>query len=283
MPIDPNASIGAIELRVSDLSEVTDFYAETIGLESIEARDGQAVLGTGGRELVRLTGDPDAPPRPSGTTGLFHVAILVPGRGELARSLTRLAERRWPLSGASDHLVSESLYLSDPEGNGIEIYGDRPREDWPRVDGQIQMATLPLDLDSILGELDGERSAAGPVASGTTIGHVHLNVSDLAEAETFYSGVLGFEVTVRGYPGALFVAAGGYHHHIGLNTWQSEGGPPPPEGSRGLRSFTVTVPDPAELDRIEAALREAGSLAERTEAVLATRDPAGNRLLLATR
>ena len=282
MPIDPKTAIGRIELRVADLTAAADFYAEAIGLEPTERDDGRLTLGAGGRELVCLTGNPDAPPRPPGTTGLFHVAFLVPDRAELARSLNRLRERRWPLSGTADHLVSEALYLSDPEGNGIEIYRDRPREDWPRADGQVRMATLPLDLDSIRAELDGGAADPGPVAADTRIGHVHLNVSDLDAAEAFYSGLLGFEVTVRGYPGARFVSAGGYHHHIGLNTWSSEGGPPPPEGSRGLRSFTVTVPDDNELDRIEAALREGGAAAERTEAGVATRDPAGNGVLLAT-
>jgi len=282
MPIDPKTAIGRIELRVADLTAAADFYAEAIGLEPTERDDGRLTLGAGGRELVCLTGNPDAPPRPPGTTGLFHVAFLVPDRAELARSLNRLRERRWPLSGTADHLVSEALYLSDPEGNGIEIYRDRPREDWPRADGQVRMATLPLDLGSIRAELDGGAADPGPVAADTRIGHVHLNVSDLDAAEAFYSGLLGFEVTVRGYPGARFVSAGGYHHHIGLNTWSSEGGPPPPEGSRGLRSFTVTVPDDNELDRIEAALREGGAAAERTEAGVATRDPAGNGVLLAT-
>jgi catechol 2,3-dioxygenase len=282
MPRDAETSIGAVELTVADLPRAVDFYSDAIGLATIEMRNAHATLGAGGAPLLRLTGDPDAPPRPRGSTGLFHVAFLVPARADLARSLTRLGERRWPLSGASDHLVSEALYLSDPEGNGIEIYRDRPRQDWPRAEGQIRMATLPLDLDSIRAELDVGAPDLGPVAADTRIGHVHLNVSDLGEAEAFYSGLLGFEVTVRSYPGALFLSAGGYHHHIGLNTWRSEGGPPPPEGSRGLRSFAVTVTDAGELDRIEAALRETGATTERTGAGVATRDPAGNGVLLAT-
>ena len=202
-------------------------------------------MGTGDASdtpVVELVGDPDAPPRPRGTSGLFHLAILVPGRPDLARALQRVAEAGWRLTGASDHLVSEALYLSDPEGNGIELYRDRPREQWPVRDGVLQMDTLPLDLDGVLGELRREDASAG-MPPGTRIGHVHLNVGDLAAAEAFYSGALGFDVTVRGYPGALFVSAGGYHHHLGLNTWAGEGVPPPPSGSRGLREFEIVLPN----------------------------------------
>lgn len=244
--VTPDTEIGAVALRVANLERMRQFYAETIGLTEIEADGDRVTLGSPGdrRPLVRLISAPDAPPRPARTTGLFHLAVLMPDRLELARSLNRVLATGWRLSGASDHLVSEALYLEDPEGNGIEIYRDRARSEWrTTADGQLAMATLPLDLRDVIGELDRQGAeATNRVASGTKIGHVHLNVADLEAAESFYSGELGFAVMVRGYPGALFVAAGGYHHHLGLNTWNGVGAPPPPEGSLGLDHYELLIP-----------------------------------------
>ncbi len=226
--IDPATTIGTVRLTVSDSDRARAFYEQVIGLPA-----------DGG--LLELHGDPSAAPLEHGATGLYHFAILVPSRADLADALKRIAIARWPLSGASDHLVSEALYLSDPDGNGIEIYRDRPREEWRERDGQLQMATLPLDVDDLV----HASSAPEPpptMPAETRIGHVHLQVSDLAEAERFYAGELGFDVTVRGYPGALFFSAGGYHHHIGVNTWQSAGAAPPPSESIGLRNFDVVLP-----------------------------------------
>lgn len=169
---------------------------------------------------------------------MYHFAILVPSRASLGRSLRRLSEKRWPLTGASDHLVSEALYLDDPDGLGIEIYRDRPRDEWPVSNGQLLMATDPLDLQGVFDEPGAEMQWSG-LEAGTVIGHVHLHVPHLDTAERFYCGRIGFEPTVRGYPGALFVAAGGYHHHLGLNTWTGIGAPPPPDDAVGLRSFTI--------------------------------------------
>jgi len=281
--IDPGTSMGAVRLTVADLDAARDFYRDAIGLTDLRPPDGLVRLGVdaAGAPLVELVGEPSAPPRPSHTTGLFHLAILVPSRADLARALQRLADARWRLTGASDHLVSEALYLNDPEGNGIEIYRDRPREEWPVRDGEIQMSTLPLDLDGVLGELRREDEGTG-MPHGTRIGHVHLNVGDLTAAEAFYSGALGFDVTVRGYPGALFVSAGGYHHHVGLNTWTGEGAPPPPPGSRGLRRFEIRLPGTAELAAEEDGLREAGFEPTRDGDVVSVADPSGNRVALAS-
>ncbi len=241
LPVDTR--IGAVRLRVADLDRVRSFYERTIGLSEVEGRNGDIVaLGAGGKPLIELVHDPDAPPRPPGTTGLFHLAILVPDRHELARALKRLADNETRLTGAADHLVSEALYLDDPEGNGIEIYRDRPREEWKTEEGELAMATLPLDLRSVVEELSGPDDGSPQMADGTTIGHVHLEVAQVDAAEEFWVGEIGLDVTVRGYPGALFVSAGGYHHHIGLNTWASEGGAPPPPGSRGLVHFELEVP-----------------------------------------
>jgi catechol 2,3-dioxygenase len=237
------------------------FYESAIGLRTL-GREGDTVrLGPeGGPAIIELTGDPDAPPRPSGSTGLYHLAILVPSRVALGQSLRRTIEAGWRFTGASDHLVSEALYLNDPEGNGIEIYRDRPRDEWKRDDeGVIQMATLPLDLDGFLGEVDAAQPMPPEVPAGTHMGHVHLQVAAIPAAEDFYSGALGFDVTVRTYPGALFVSAGGYHHHIGLNTWESAGGSPPPEGALGLRSFELVLPTREEADRVAEQARAKGA------------------------
>src|SRR3954447_3302039 len=277
--IAADTRMGAVRLTVGDLDGVRDFYRDAIGLSELDRADGVVRLGTNGESLVELTGNPDAPRRPRGTSGLFHLAILVPIRADLARALQRVAEAGWRLSGASDHLVSEALYLSDPEGNGIELYRDRPREDWPVRGGVLQMAPPPLDLEGVLGELRREDATAA-MPPGTRIGHVHLNVGDLTAAEAFYSGALGFDVTVRGYPGALFVSAGGYHHHLGLNTWAGEGAPPPPPGSRGLREFEVVLPDEAALAAEEDRLREAGFEPSREGDRVRATDPSGNRIVL---
>ncbi len=206
-----------------------------------------------GTALVTLVHRPDAPPRPPRTTGLFHLALLVPSRADLARAFHRVHAAGWRFTGASDHLVSEAFYLDDPEGNGIEIYRDRPREEWEIENGELRMGTLPLDLAGVLtGIEDGD--VGDGMASGTRIGHVHLQVADIPGAEAFYVDALGFEPVVRAYPGALFVAAGGYHHHLGLNTWAGVGAPAPPEGARGLRSFSVVLPDAEALAAVRSSL-----------------------------
>jgi len=251
MTLPDATAIGAVHLIVRDLERSVDFYEQAIGFERTGSEPGIASLGAGGATLLVLHGEPEAPPRPPRTTGLFHFAILVPSRLELGRSLARLAANGWQLTGASDHLVSEAVYLNDPDGIGIEIYRDRPREEWEHDGEQIRMATLPLHLDSIVAELGGPDDATVRVADGTRIGHVHLNVADLDDSEGFYCGELGFDVTVRGYPGALFVSAGGYHHHLGLNTWNGDGVPPPPAGAIGLERYEVVVPGGEARDAVD--------------------------------
>jgi len=270
-----------VRLTVTDLTRSRAFYEQAVGLSSVEKDDGTLAFGVAGeRPLIELRADASAPPLDRRATGLFHVAILLPTRADLGFALARLATAGWSLDGASDHLVSEALYLSDPDGNGIEIYRDRPREEWRFVDGQLAMSTLPLDLESIVAEI-GEGPADQPQApAGTRIGHVHLQVADLADAEEFYSRVLGFEVMVRGYPGALFVSAGGYHHHLGLNTWHSLGAAPPPSGAVGLRDFEITLPTEDELNRVLARVRDAGIAVGQRDGGSLIRDPSGNGVLL---
>ena len=270
---------GPVRLRVADLDSQREFYERSIGLSPIDSGDGVARLGSDGTPVVELDHRADAPARPPRTTGLFHLAILVPDRAALAAALARTVRAGGRISGASDHLVSEALYLNDPEGNGIEIYRDRPRAEWERDGGEIRMSTLPLDVDGLLAELrEDEPESAMP--DGTRIGHVHLNVADLDAAERFYSGLLGFDVTVRGYPGALFMSTGGYHHHIGVNTWTGPGAPAPAAGSRGLEWFELTVDDAPALGELERRLGDAGAPIERGPEGLLTHDPSENGLLL---
>ena len=269
---------GAIRLRVGDAERLTRFYEEAIGLGPLGQDGAVTSLGVDGRPLVELEPAPDAPPRPGHTTGLFHLAILVPTRGDLAHALRRVVATGWRLSGASDHLVSEALYLSDPEGNGIELYRDRRREDWPVAGGVIRMDTLPLDLGSLLSEADETPADAG-LPAGTKLGHVHLQVADLSAAERFWVDALGLDVTVRGYPGALFVSAGGYHHHVGLNTWAGAGAPRPPAGARGLDRFEIVLPDADAVSEAGARLAAVGPVELVEDGVLAT-DPSGNAVLV---
>jgi catechol 2,3-dioxygenase len=284
MAIHPDTGMGAVQLTVADPVRSRNFYERAIGLRANARDDGTLSLGVEGEApLIELTADAAAPSRPRRSTGLFHLAVLLPTRRDLAVALRRLAEARVPLDGASDHLVSEALYLHDPDGNGIEICRDRPREDWPHVDGSLEMATLPLDLEDLISKLPGSTAKDAFAPPGTRMGHVHLQVSDLDEAEAFYSGVLGFDVMVKGYAGALFVSAGGYHHHLGLNTWQSLGGAPPPPGAIGLRSFEVVLPDEDELERVLARVREAGIEHERSNGTAVVRDPSGNAVRLLAR
>lgn len=220
-----DARIGRVTLRVADLERARGFYGSILGVEE---------------GLVTLVEDRRAPVRPPRTTGLFHFALLVPSRRDLAQALRHLLEEGWGLRGAADHAVSESLYLADPEGNGIEIYADRPRPAWTREGGDLRMTTDPLDLD-------GLAAAAGPsepwrgLPRGTVMGHIHLEGTDLDVAEGFYAGAVGFDVTVRGYPGARFLAAGGYHHHLAVNVW-NRAQRRAPEGALGLLEYEIIVP-----------------------------------------
>lgn len=261
MTLPADARIASIRVVVSDLDRSLRFYRETIGFQLIERRGDDATLGAaGGPVLLELLQRTDAIPRPRRSAGLYHFAILVPSRAALGRAVRRLADQRWSLTGAADHLVSEAVYLDDPDGLGVEIYRDRPRESW-RVDGgQVAMATDPLDLEGVVGEPGAERAWQG-LDRGTVIGHVHLQVAQLADAEAFYCGDIGFTPTLRRYPGALFVAAGGYHHHVGLNTWAGVGVPPPPEQAVGLRGVTVAATGVTERGVTDAATGVTLSLA----------------------
>jgi catechol 2,3-dioxygenase len=248
--------LGAVHLTVSDLDRSVAFYQDALGLRQQRREDPVAALGAGGEELVVLHEEPGA--RPAGRhAGLYHYALLFPSREELARAVGRLAATRTPLDGASDHGVSEAIYLSDPDGNGIELYADRPREAWPPAPPgeRIGMYTRALDLDDLLATTAGEQPVRH-AGDGLRMGHVHLHVGDLEAARAFYVDVLGFEV-MASLPSALFLAAGGYHHHLGANTWRGEGVGPAPAGTVGLREWTLVL-EPDALAVLRARLSAAG-------------------------
>jgi catechol 2,3-dioxygenase len=268
-----------VHLTVADLERSLRYYDEAVGLETLERGSGRASLGSAGRELLMLVEEPGAKPAP-GNTGLFHFALLVPERPALARWLAHAARDRVGLSGLSDHRVSEAIYLRDPDYHGIEIYADRPRASW---DGDVAeiMTTLPLDVDDLLAELDDpEIEPFDRLADGTVMGHVHLQVSEIPSTIAFYRDVLGFDLTAE-IPQAAFLSAGGYHHHIGGNTWQSAGATPPATGSAALRHATIVLPDAAERDRVAGAISDAGLQLEEGDGGPIVRDPSGNALLLA--
>jgi len=259
-----------VTLNVSSLEPMASFYEQAIGLERLGSAPGSEVLGAGGEPVVELVEAPQAPLRPAGSTGLFHLAILEPDRQALAAALRRLLEAGASLDGASDHLVSEALYLRDPEGNGIEIYRDRPESEWRWEGGEVAMATLPLDLAGLLSE--PEQGAGRP--GEAVLGHVHMNVADLPAAVAFYTGVLGLDLTSGSYPGAAFVSADGYHHHFGLNTWNGAGAPAPAPGALGLSSVTLIVPG-QEAEAIAGRARAAGTPVGTDGGTLVVTDPDG--------
>ena len=280
--LHPDLALGYVHLTVSNLERSLSFYQQALGFK-VHRRDaatGTAWLGAGGPDLLVLT-ELTGAKRSHGTTGLYHFAILTPSRLELAQSLKRIAETRTPVGGFSDHYVSEAIYLPDPDGNGIEIYRDRPRADWRDAQGNFRMGTDPLDIDGVLSELDSrddERGEWNGLDPATKLGHMHLHVRSIPEAQAFYCDVLGFDLMMN-IGSALFVSAGGYHHHLGLNTWQGVGAPPPPPGSVGLRCFTVRLPNQAELDKVLDRVRAAGVLIEEHAQGWLVRDPSQNAVV----
>ena len=278
MALPAETRMGPVELTVSDLDRSLDYYRDSIGLGVREQGAGQASLG-GDSDLLVLREVPGARPAPR-NTGLFHFALLVPERRDLAAWLAHAIREEVPLTGVSDHFVSEALYLRDPDEHGIEIYADRPRELW---EGQVaRMTTEPLDLENLLGELDDpETEPFERLPGGTVMGHVHLQVAEIPETLRFYRDLLGFDLMASYGSQAAFLSAGGYHHHLGANTWNSAGSAPPPEGSAALRRATIFLPDSETRDEVVRRVAEAGQEPEDTPEGPVVRDPSGNRLLLA--
>jgi catechol 2,3-dioxygenase len=277
--ISPNTTVGAVALNVGRLEPLVGFYQSAIGLRVHRTVGRMATMGVGGKDLLVLHEEPEAKRPPHASPGLFHLAIRVPSRAALADALGHLVEQNVPLHGAADHLVSEALYMADPEGNGIEIYRDRPREQWSYRNGMVQMTTEPLDLDALFAERSRSTPWAG-LSEGTVMGHVHLRVADLPKAERFYSEVIGFDVMARYGAAAAFLSAGGYHHHLGINTWNSLGAPAQPPLSLGLRHFEIRVPDQGEVNNIVRRVTAAGYAAEPVSRGFLVRDPSGNALVI---
>ena len=287
--IDPATHIGHVSLNVSDLDRQIEFYEKVIGLQIRERSEDAASLGSGRSDLLRLVRLQGATRR-RGTTGLYHFAILLPNRRELARAIGRLFAmrvRNYP----TDHIMTKTTYLDDLEGNGIELYTESPEDGtWSlangeyitrRADGSLSDGREPLDVDALLKHLkQGDRLDA-PMPPETKIGHVHLHVRNIAEAVDFYHGIIGFDVmgVAKAFRMA-FVSAGGYHHHVGLNTWQGEGAPPPAPNSLGQRYFSVVLPNQTALAQVLERVREAGLPTEATEAGVLLRDPSQNGVVL---
>lgn len=273
-------TMGAVGLIVADLNRSLAFYTGALGLHVQRRTPQQAWLGADGPTLLVLTEQPGAKPVQRGHTGLYHVAYLLPSRTDLARTLRHLIETRTVLSGASDHGVSEALYLSDPDGHGIEIYRDRPRSEWPSAGGALEMTLDPLDAAGLLQEIAGAHEAWHGMAAGTRIGHVHLHVRDIKEAETFYCTILGFDLMQRFAGQASFVSAGGYHHHLGLNVWAGVGAPPPPDDAARLHWYEILLPDADAYAEVLTRLRAANVAVDDRSGVAALYDPAGNPIRL---
>lgn len=271
--------VGVVSLTVGDLQRSLRFYQDVLGFTLRDQHNGVAHLGTAAEELLILNELPGAR-AVRGHSGLYHFAILLPSRRDLALILRQLADTNTRLQGASDHLVSEALYLADPDGNGIEIYRDRPRSEWPYANGQVQMATERLDISDLLSQISNDDPDWATLPEGTFIGHIHLHVANIPQSEQFYRDVLGLDLMVRYGPSASFLAAGGYHHHLGINTWAGPGAPPTPEDAAGLRWFSFDLPTEAALQAAVKRLQEAGVETEQVDDGVFVRDPSQNKILL---
>jgi catechol 2,3-dioxygenase len=276
------ATLGTTTLVVHDLGLVADYYTNALGLERLRSSRGSTGdtvrLGHGRKALIELVSDPDAPARAATDAGLFHTALLYPDARTLADVLVRVAGHApESFAGASDHRVSRAFYFTDPEGNGVELYVDRPREEWAWVDGEVQMGSAPLDINEFIAEHASDPGAAAKVTG--RVGHMHLAVGELAGAEDFYADLIGFDVVARS-DGAVFLSAGGYHHHVAVNTWNTAGAAPRPTGQQGLGSLSVRLPDAAAVRDVAERLAAAGVEHTVAGGRLRTQDPWNNDVVL---
>lgn len=279
-PLPPNTKIARASLTVTDITRALAFYTNTLGFHAHTRDTGQIALASSsnGQTLIQLVEQKDAQSKPRNTTGLFHIAIRVPSRTALSQVVRRLHEQQWPLLGASDHGVSEALYLNDPDGNGLEIYTDLPKAQWPTQGEHLAMYSAPLNVQKLHQESAGRTDTLLP--ANTDIGHIHLQVSSLESSKHFYCNILGFDIRQDNYQGALFVAANGYHHHLGLNTWAGEGIPSPPENTVGLKTFTISIPDQETHDKIVERLDNNTILFQQNQNELITQDPDHNQVVI---
>jgi catechol 2,3-dioxygenase len=272
--------LGKVRLQVADLARSLAFYEGTLGLQVVEQSATFAALAAVGqaRVLVELEERRGVRPAGRGLLGLYHFAILLPDRPSLGRFVQHLASTGVPF-GAGDHLVSEAFYLTDPDGLGIEVYADRPRSTWRRIGRELMIATDPVDVDGVIASAAGTPWAGMP--AGAVIGHVHLHVGDLARAAALFSEALGFDRMSLRYAGVLFVGAGGYHHHLGTNTWAGAGARPPAKDDARLLAWTIEVPSAADVDDVVRSLTAAGyAVDRRTEFEAEVSDPWGTHVIV---
>lgn len=273
--------VGDVGLRVRDLERMSAYYRDLLGLAVLERTGDSAILGVPGVPLLALESRPDDQPDSPRMAGLFHTAFLMPTRADLGRWLMHVARNRIPVTGVADHLVSEAIYLDDPEGNGIEVYSDRPGNTWTWDGDGVLMATDPLDIESIMAEgAASGRSWSGNAPAGLRIGHVHLRVGDVEEAEHFYTGAVGLAVT-RKRSGAAFLSSGRYHHHLGANVWRSSGAGRRPEATSGLAWVGFNVTDPTILDDMAGRLTALGHEVRADDGLIEVLDPWGTALRFA--
>lgn len=271
--------IGTVTLTVQNVERMLAFYTEMLGLKVYERSSGAVSLTADGKTvLIELEEDTEAKIRNPRTTGLYHIAFLLPDRSDLADVLKHLSQTRYPLQGASDHDVSEALYLADPEGNGIEIYTDRDEHLWKWEQDQVFMSTKPLDIDDLMNNVSEAGWTGMP--DKTVIGHIHLQVSDLDEAKQFYCEGIGFDPVLRYGSQALFISWRNYHHHIGLNTWNSARQGPPKEKSTGLKHFTILFSDEDERRAAIARLEKLNAWINDEGGTIITKDPSGIHMIL---
>ncbi len=272
----PNTFVGQVNINVTDLDSALAFYQDVIGFQVLEQTDRKAVLTTDGKTgLLTLEQPIDVTPKEARTSGLYHFALLLPTRADLSIFLQHLLQTGYRF-GASDHHVSEALYITDPDGNGIEVYRDRPSSEWTWSNGEVSMVTDPLNGESLLAESDSEWNG---LPADTVMGHIHLHVSDLQKAEEFYVKGLDFTV-VSHYPQAVFIATGRYHHHIAINTWQGVGAPAPKKNSVGLNWYTLVFPNEEARGKAMEQLQEIGASVTAENDFFVTEDPSGNKIRL---
>jgi catechol 2,3-dioxygenase len=269
--------IGSVGLVARDLDKLTSFYRDLLGLTVQERTDRVARLGTGGVTLLEIEHRPDALPDDPATAGLYHTAFLMPTRRDHARWITHIAKNRVPITGASDHGVSEAFYLDDPEGNGIEVYNDRPAERWRWEGDLVVMQTNQLDIEAVLDEIDRTTASYSTAPEGLRVGHIHLRVGSVEQAEQFYRGVIGLDLTRR-RGGATFMSSGGYHHHVGANVWHSQGAGPRDQNRAGLSWFTIEAADAGAIDAISGRLLAAKAPVDKASGGIETADPWGTRI-----
>lgn len=269
--------IGAVGLVVRDLDKLSAYYRDLLGLTELGRAKDSAKLGVGGVTLLELTQRPSALPDDTREAGLYHTAFLMPTRADLGQWILHIAKQRIPITGASDHGVSEAFYLDDPEGNGIEVYSDRPREEWQRDGSTILQKTDPLDIEAIVRQINPATAAYPRAPEGLRVGHIHLRVGDTALAEKFYCDAIGLDVTRR-RTGASFISSGGYHHHVGVNIWHSRGAGPRNPDRAGLEWFVMEISDQPMMDTLEKRLRAAGTALDKIPGGFAATDPWGTRV-----